>query len=347
MMKKISLVIIFLSLLFIFPKNNALADNCSINPTTVYTNTPFTATISNNTIQAGTTYWVWVHSNSNGSVNPVPSCSNQYNGAVCEVDNITPTQKGKITFTSKNINNAYTTNGILLDGTYLFDIYIGPHSPQMGPGVCDNAGSTQIVVGGNPPGGGTNPPSGGANPPVDTSGLTCDKNSCCTCPSGYTYISCDQVAGQTNCPVCRGVGTDNQQPTKLAACNTGFVCDNSIGCVETSFDLPSPSPQPCKAVGAGSSIEYNCDTAVGNILTSPKDFVQTMMGLILSVVGGVAIILIILSGYRLIISQGNPENIKNAKEQLTAAIIGLLFIIFSLVILQIIGVNILGLPGFN
>jgi hypothetical protein len=71
------------------------------------------------------------------------------------------------------------------------------------------------------------------------------------------------------------------------------------------------------------------------------------MGLILSVVGGVAILLIMLSGYRLMVSQGNPENIKSAKEQLTAAIIGLLFIIFSLVILQVIGVNILGLPGFN
>jgi uncharacterized membrane protein YqhA len=100
-------------------------------------------------------------------------------------------------------------------------------------------------------------------------------------------------------------------------------------------------------VESGSSIEYNCDTAVGNILTSPKDFVQTIMGLILSVVGGVAILLIMLSGYRLMVSQGNPENIKSAKEQLTAAIIGLLFIIFSLVILQVIGVNILGLPGFN
>jgi hypothetical protein len=47
------------------------------------------------------------------------------------------------------------------------------------------------------------------------------------------------------------------------------------------------------------------------------------------------------------ISQGNPEQVKGAREQLTAAIIGLLFIIFSLVILQIIGVNILKIPGFG
>jgi glucose uptake protein GlcU len=71
------------------------------------------------------------------------------------------------------------------------------------------------------------------------------------------------------------------------------------------------------------------------------------MGVVLSLVGAIAIILIIISGYRLMVSQGNPENIKNAREQLTAAIVGLLFVIFSLVILQVIGVNILGLPGIS
>jgi len=90
-----------------------------------------------------------------------------------------------------------------------------------------------------------------------------------------------------------------------------------------------------------------CETAIGNINTSPEGFIQVIMGFVLSIAGGIAIILIIISGYRLMVSQGNPENIKNAKDQLTAAIIGLLFIIFSLVVLQIIGFNILGLPGFN
>jgi hypothetical protein len=67
----------------------------------------------------------------------------------------------------------------------------------------------------------------------------------------------------------------------------------------------------------------------------------------LSIAGIVALGLIIFSGYRLMISQGNPEQVKNAREQLTAAIIGLLFIIFSLVILRIIGFNILNIPGFG
>jgi hypothetical protein len=174
------------------------------------------------------------------------------------------------------------------------------------------------------------------------------------CPNG-TFCGSPAVGlTQTYC-----LSTNPQTGDRCDPANSGGKCPGNDGCFQsnsdvtlytcqqTTFDLPSPSPQPCKPVESGSSIEYNCDTAVGNILTSPKDFVQTIMGLILSVVGGVAILLIMLSGYRLMVSQGNPENIKSAKEQLTAAIIGLLFIIFSLVILQVIGVNILGLPGFN
>jgi hypothetical protein len=47
------------------------------------------------------------------------------------------------------------------------------------------------------------------------------------------------------------------------------------------------------------------------------------------------------------ISQGNPEKIQAAREQLTAAIVGLLFIIFSLVIIQVLGYDILHIPGFG
>jgi uncharacterized membrane protein YqhA len=67
----------------------------------------------------------------------------------------------------------------------------------------------------------------------------------------------------------------------------------------------------------------------------------------LGISGGIALILIIISGYKFMVSQGNPEATKAATEQLTSAIIGLLFIIFSFVILQIVGVNILRIPGFG
>lgn len=118
--------------------------------------------------------------------------------------------------------------------------------------------------------------------------------------------------------------------------------------IDTSKPFPTATSAPappcvewrgtkCLAVG----------TAIGEISTDPVGFVKSLFGIILSLSGGVALLLIILSGYKLMLSQGNPEKAQEAKETLTAAIVGLLFIIFSLVILQVIGVDILRIPGFG
>ena len=89
------------------------------------------------------------------------------------------------------------------------------------------------------------------------------------------------------------------------------------------------------------------DTGIGLISTDPKSFVKSVMGITLSLAGGIAMILLIFSGYKFMASQGNPEALQAARDQFLSAIIGLLFIIFSLVILQIIGVDILNIPGFK
>jgi hypothetical protein len=89
------------------------------------------------------------------------------------------------------------------------------------------------------------------------------------------------------------------------------------------------------------------NTAIGPVSTDPQAFVKKIFSVVLGLAGGIALILIIISGYKYMFSQGNPETIKGATEQLTSAIVGLLFIIFSFVILQIIGVDILKIPGFE
>jgi len=88
-----------------------------------------------------------------------------------------------------------------------------------------------------------------------------------------------------------------------------------------------------------------CDTAIGPIDTKPVELVGRLFSILLGLSGGIALILIMISGYRLMTSGANAEAVQGAKETLTSAIVGLLFIIFSLVILEVVGVDILKIPG--
>ena len=128
-------------------------------------------------------------------------------------------------------------------------------------------------------------------------------------------------------------------------------CIPGSGCKQKDVIVTNtPLSRPC---GSGSDVysdEEGCKrivTAFGPVSTGANAFTRWVLGFVLSISGGLVILIIIISGYRLMTSQGDPEKVKNARDQLTAAIVGLLFIIFSLVILELITRDILGLPGFG
>lgn len=119
--------------------------------------------------------------------------------------------------------------------------------------------------------------------------------------------------------------------------------------LDTPIDQSSPNPlspdsSPVKSIKICSSV----DTGLGfSVPTDPLGLLKTILSLLLSLAGGIALVLIIVSGYRIMASGGDAEKLKAARETLTAAIAGLIFIIFSLVVLQFITVNILQIPGFG
>jgi hypothetical protein len=113
---------------------------------------------------------------------------------------------------------------------------------------------------------------------------------------------------------------------------------------------PKPTDIPAASKICSTYKDGKCviiDTAIGEISTDPAEFVQKIFSIVLGLSGGIALVMIILSGYKFMTSGGNPEKVKAAGEQLTSSIIGLVFIIFAFVILQIIGVDILKIPGFT
>lgn len=95
--------------------------------------------------------------------------------------------------------------------------------------------------------------------------------------------------------------------------------------------------------GNGAWTAFGCVGKGGN----PSDFISNFLELGISIGGGIAFLLILVSGFQTMTSTGNPEKLHAAKELLGGAISGLLLIIFSIFILKIIGVDILGIPGFS
>ncbi len=88
-------------------------------------------------------------------------------------------------------------------------------------------------------------------------------------------------------------------------------------------------------------------TALGCLPTDPLGLVKAFFPYLLGLGGLSAFLLIVFSGIKILTSAGNPEAIQGAKETITSAVTGLLFVILSLFLLRLIGVEILGLPGLN
>lgn len=97
-------------------------------------------------------------------------------------------------------------------------------------------------------------------------------------------------------------------------------------------------------------IHGNCgqngiSTAIGciDVLGGQTTFLTELLRWAVGVGGGIAFLLIVYAGFMIMTATGNPERLKAGQELLTSAISGLILLIFSLFILNFIGVNILGI----
>lgn len=223
---------------------------------------------------------------------------------------------------------------------------------------------------------------GGTNP----SGKPyCTNSSTNSCTSGYVPPSCQDYANQVgSCPLsinCVLTGTTpspapTATPTPIGGncggqgqkccgtippltCNSGFSPSDAnvpASCVCNAVPTPTPtvasggsSPAPGgKGVECHSGLyATGIQTAIGCVPTDPVQFVKAVSQLATGVGGGIALLLMIAGVFRMMASAGNPDAVKAGSEQFTSALIGLLFIIFAVLLLKVIGVDILSLPGFG
>lgn len=162
------------------------------------------------------------------------------------------------------------------------------------------------------------------------------------CPSSLltasTYFcSCGGI-GQTCCPAGNAAGA--------ASCSqSGSTCESGV-CSQRSSG--GPGQQQITVVDTcqptGSTEKDGIPTAIGCIPIKDVTALTTfVMKWLIGIGGGVAFLMILSAGFQIMTSSGDPKKLASGQEQITSAVAGLILIIFSIFMLRLIGVNILGL----
>lgn len=142
------------------------------------------------------------------------------------------------------------------------------------------------------------------------------------------------------CASCGNVGQ---------ACCSGNNCSfgncSSGVCVSL---IPPPSSSSALCDPTGGTAETGVLTAIGCLAAGdPKLFISQLLGWGVGVGGGIAFLMIVLAGFQMATASGDPKKVQAARELLMSALAGLLLIVFSILLLNLIGFQILKLPGFN
>lgn len=124
------------------------------------------------------------------------------------------------------------------------------------------------------------------------------------------------------------------------------ICDQINGNLKTP-EGASAKDACLQCVGGNELGREGIWTAIGCIPRDPEKIVKSLLRLGLGMGGGFALIIILASGFVLSVSQGEPNRINEAKQWLTSALVGMLFIIFSVTLLHFIGYTIFRIPGFG
>lgn len=177
----------------------------------------------------------------------------------------------------------------------------------------------------------------------------------CTYPTKSTY--CEQDS-ECIAVLCNPDATCAQGGQRCAG---QMKCENDPNiqydfriCDQVKDESLKGECQKCIGQQEGLWTAFGCIQGMGvaeSAKTNPKNdgtqtLIESLSQLIVSVAGGLALLLMLFGAFTMSTASSNPEKFKTGQETFTSAIVGLFFILVSALVLQFIGVNILQLPGF-
>lgn len=258
------------------------------------------------------------------------------NGATTTIQKFTPNQSSiTLNITVPNIPS----------GKY--DIQIQPQSLKGGVGICQPRGIAISNTGGGPPPSGPNcsfsptPISKGATITITGSNF----------PVGVYFISFGgsnignlqtDSAGSFSKSITINQ-TSNSDFIKIEGTGTTSGTSANCGTASGKSDSGGGSGQnPCVVGPTGS-----CETALGNIPTDPTKFTGRILSIAIGLAGGIALIIMVVGAIKVLTSSGDQQKTAGGRDMIVAAVAGLLFLIFSALILRFIGSDLLGLFRAN
>jgi len=152
------------------------------------------------------------------------------------------------------------------------------------------------------------------------------------------------------CDLC-GYCPPNPPPSSWTACQKCIYPD--INPDPTAMDSLAIDPETNlpKAAAAGRMYTFlGCITTGGGSFAEEGgagNVVQVLLKIVFSTVGGIAFLYLIYGAFVIVTSQDNPERINYGRRVVYGAIIGLVFSLSSVLIINLVAGQILKIPGFN
>jgi hypothetical protein len=142
---------------------------------------------------------------------------------------------------------------------------------------------------------------------------------------------------------------------RLGAYTVALEVYNQI--TKNGTPLASPTPQPTtssapsgSSVVAKGSFPGTCgqgiQTALGCLPFTRDALISTLLSFTVGIAGAIALIVMLIGTFQIMTAGGNAKQVQKGRELFTAALAGLLFLIFSVSLLRIIAGSIIKLPGF-
>lgn len=142
-------------------------------------------------------------------------------------------------------------------------------------------------------------------------------------------FSIDNEGGAAPTPVPPNESAEADQKLKESVCNA----------------LTGVNQRKCEDCVSGyGGKEKGVWTAVGCIQTNISGFINSFFTIGLGIAGGIALLFLIYGSFLVLTSQGNAEQVQQGREIITSAIAGLLLIIFSIFIFNLVANDILKIP---